>query len=181
MNSFRVLNQAAKQTFTWGFWVVSCWALMAFFNLRAQPISKDIRSAFVYRLANLATWNNLTGSHFVIGVLGDAGVSIPPDKAIGGKPVKIITIRSAAEAANCNLIFIGDDQENQVGPLLGTVKGRSVLTFSASEGFADKGSMINLIVADGKVQFEVNQTAIQTSGVQLNSQVFAVAKRVIKQ
>jgi hypothetical protein len=41
--------------------------------------------------------------------------------------------------------------------------------------------MINLIIADGKVQFEVNQTAIQTSGVQLNSQVFAVAKRVIKQ
>jgi hypothetical protein len=181
MKVLSMLNYPSRQVLYWFLSMLSFWTAMAFFNLSAQPISRDIRSAFVYRLANLASWNNLTGSHFVIGILGDGNVSIPPDKAIGGKPVKIIDLRSAAEAINCNLVFIGDDQEKQVAGLLGTVKGRNVLTFSASEGFADKGSMINLIVADGKVQFEVNQTAIQTSGVQLNSQVFAVAKRVIKQ
>ncbi len=50
-----------------------------------------------------------------------------------------------------------------------------------SEGFAERGGIINLTVEKNKVHFEVNQVAAESAGLEISARLLSIAKIVKNQ
>jgi hypothetical protein len=56
-----------------------------------------------------------------------------------------------------------------------------VLTVGDMNGFLESGGVINLIMENNKVHFEINISAAKRAGIAIRSQLLKLAKRVIKE
>ena len=62
--------------------------------------------------------------------------------------------------------------------LLG-LKGSSVLTVGDAPGFAILGGVINFVLDDNRVRFEINQKAAEAAHLKLSARLLTVAKLVL--
>lgn len=150
--------------------------------LGLQVDNVTIKSAYVCHLASFVKWTNPPENEFRIGVFGDSQdgkLSIPADKRLFDKPVKLYKISNINQAALCKVIFVCADREDQLNNLMQTLEGKQVLTISAHKGFLEKGMMVNLMQEDGRVVFELNKKALATANVQLSSKIYQLAKRIL--
>ena len=58
--------------------------------------------------------------------------------------------------------------------------GRGVLTVGEDADFLASGGMINFIIDDRRVRFDINQKAVENSSLKLSSKLFQVARKVEK-
>ena len=65
--------------------------------------------------------------------------------------------------------------------ILESVKEQGILTIADTKGFLEAGGIINLMMEEKKVRFEINMVAAKKSGIQIRSQLLRLAKKVIKQ
>ncbi len=61
------------------------------------------------------------------------------------------------------------------------VKDLSVLTVADTKGFLESGGIINFLMEDKKVRFEINVTAAKKSKLKISSKLLRLAKRVVKE
>ena len=164
--------------------------VLLFFSFRSsgsqQVDNATIKSAYVYHLATYVKWENLPlQNEFLIGVIGnapDAKINIPTTKKVMDRTVRVVKATSIeqAERLGCRLVYLASDQSERLSDIGYFLVNRRILTISASSGFIQNGVMINLFQEEGKVYFEINQKAVKSGNVKLSSQVYSLAKRIVK-
>ena len=65
--------------------------------------------------------------------------------------------------------------------IIKALKGSPVLTVGETAGFLESGGIINFLVEDKKVRFEINVTAAKKSKLKISSQLLRLAKRVVEE
>jgi hypothetical protein len=63
--------------------------------------------------------------------------------------------------------------------ILSALRGRSVLTVGDSQGFVDAGGMIELLVEDERMRFEVNLHAANEARLKISAKLLSLAKAVL--
>jgi hypothetical protein len=63
--------------------------------------------------------------------------------------------------------------------ILQSLNGASVLTVADTEGFANMGGIINFVLDDGRVRFEINLKAAEAAHLKLSARLLTVAKAVV--
>ena len=63
-------------------------------------------------------------------------------------------------------------------PLLDTVADLPILTVGDQPDFCQRGGMINLLVIDGRVRFEIDLSRARRSGLKMDSQLLRLASKV---
>ena len=63
-----------------------------------------------------------------------------------------------------------------LGEAIQVLKGAPVLTIGETPGFARNGGIINLILEDNKVRFEVNVQAAKDADLNISSRLLALAR-----
>ena len=69
-------------------------------------------------------------------------------------------------------------RKKQLTEILDTIKDMNVLTVSDERGFAQQGVGINFYTEEDKVRFEINQDAVNRSGLRISSKLLSLAKIV---
>ena len=163
--------------------------LLAFGTLggpvRAQSSSEPaVKAGFVYNFAKFTEWPP--------GALASTQISVCPLGAdplgavqglLEGRPLqgRSVTVRRNVrgdDLKSCTLVFVTDVDERRQADALRTLRGLPVLTVGDADGFVDAGGMIGLLVADDRIQFEVNLDAAQRAGLRINSQLLRLARSV---
>lgn len=80
----------------------------------------------------------------------------------------------------CHIVYLAGDLKNDVSPLLTALRPGCVLTIAESEGFLEKGGIMNLLLPNPKIRFEVSLVAARQSRIRIPAQVLRLAKRVIE-
>src|SRR3989338_1964547 len=156
----------------------------------AETIAKEypLKSAFLYNFAKFVEWppesNPETQGAFVIGIFGDDPFGRDIDELLGNKTInnkKIIVERflSLKEVRPCHILFINSSEVKKLEDILDRLEGKSVLTVSETSLFTHNGGMINFVMEDNKVRFEINKQATDKAGLRLSSQLLKLAKSVI--
>ena len=65
--------------------------------------------------------------------------------------------------------------------IIKALKGSPVLTVGETDGFLESGGIINFLMEDKKVRFEINVTAAKKSKLKISSKLLRLAKRVVKE
>lgn len=153
--------------------------------LGQEPTEYEVKAAFLYNFAKFVEWQpNAFNGHpqtIVIGVLGKDPFGEILERTINNKSVNerklaIRRFRSNENPSDCQILFISSSEKNNLPAILKRLEGSNVLTVGDVEKFAESGGIIDLVLVEGKVHFEVNVTAAERAKVKLSSRMLKLAK-----
>lgn len=155
--------------------------LASFHAFSQERPTHEIHAAMLYNFIKYVQWpNEAEPGDFVIGVIGDENIfntlkTWYDGKAKGAKKYSIRKLGSAAEAADCAVVYLGKSKNRDFDDIKNSVTGKSVLTITDGNGMGQKGSCINFKVIDGKLKFELNQGVVGTANLKVSSQLSSMA------
>ena len=146
----------------------------------------DIKAAFLYKFALFVEWPAATfaadDSPFTVGVLGDDPFGSRLEAVVGGKKVRGRPIRfrrfTAIEqvlSAPCQLLFVSTSERDRVSRIVSALEASPILTLGDTDGYAEAGVAINLVVLDHGVKFEINPAAVKRAQLRIPSQLMDLA------
>ena len=98
-------------------------------------------------------------------------------KTINGKPITIRRIKIGEDPRGCQIAFISAS-ERPPRSVFDLLQGASTLTVGESPNFAKQGGMINFVLKDNKVHFEINIDAAEQARLRISSKLLSLAKIV---
>ena len=161
------------------------------FEAQAQDSSVSseylIKAGFIYNFANLVQWPSNAfaqpDSPIVIGILGEDPFGIVLDRVLAGKRVNgrvflVKRLKSVVDLKECHILFVSSSELAHLAEAIHLVKGMPILTIGEIPGFAKRGGIINLVLEDNKVHFEVNVEAAKEADLTISSRLLALARIV---
>ena len=166
--------------------LVSLGALRSVALATQQAYARDqIEAAFLYRFAGFVTWPEgaLDSRSFTIDVLGDDAVASDLQtmllhKQLQGRRAQVRRIASIAELGNAQILYIGESDARILRRWLAEIADRPVLVVTSQAGGLDDGSVINFLVVDRHVRFEVSLAAARRSGLAISAGLLSVATHI---
>jgi len=150
-------------------------------------VSKEyqIKAAFLFNFVQFVEWPSgaftNSDSPFCIGVLGEDPFGTALEETVHGETVqnrRLVLQRShrVENLKGCQIIFISKSETERVPGILGDLDPVPALTVSETQGFAQRGGIINLYLAANKVRFEINTAAARRKGLKISSQLLSLGK-----
>lgn len=148
-----------------------------------------IKSMFIIKAAEFISWPKSSGidkkgSTFKICIIGSTPLKreleevtsgkfiqdqIIPGKKIKGKKVEIIYSDDIDSIPECHIVFISKSHSSKLEDIIKILENKPILTVADSEGFASKGVMLNLVIRNNTVKYEINQAAIKKAKLKTDS------------
>lgn len=155
-------------------------------SLAAETYSPDeVEAAFLYRFAGFVSWPRqaLQAPVFTIAVLDDDAVAsdlalLLPGRQIQGRPAQVRRIQNIAQLGDAQILYVGGSDTRILKHWLAAVAGRPVLVVTSQSGGLDDGSMINFLIVNSHVRFEVSLGAARRSGLAISADLLSVATHV---
>ncbi|HLG42136.1 MAG TPA: YfiR family protein [Planctomycetota bacterium] len=163
----------------------------------AQPLSVDaqddppleykVKAAFIYNFARFTEWPaeafEKEDSPLVIGIIGEDPFGeyfdkLIKDKKIANRPVVLRRLKEVAEAGGCHVLFVGNLEKEGVEQLFKKLGDRPVLTVGERPRFAHARGVVNFVIEEEKVRFEINPDRAKQCGLKVSSKVLQLARIV---
>ena len=180
------------------YWPIAVWCIVGYLLVLgawSAPAPSDapdpspeseqaIKAAFLYKFLSYVEWPAAAlrgvSSPIVLAVLGDDGIADPlrttvAKHRIGQHPIEVRNVTEGNALDGVQLLFIGSAHSEAVARLAPEAQRRSVLLVTDFDGAFEEGSVINLVVVDDRVRFEVSLEAAERSNLKLSSRMLAVA------
>jgi hypothetical protein len=157
------------------------------FAQNAKPTQYDVEAAYLYRFGNFVQWpasaNRDRPKRFPICVLGRDPFGPVLDQMvkqsdIDGIPLSAKRIASAHDALGCRIVFVSSSENRRLDQDLADLRTTPVLTVSSIPDFMQRGGMIQFVIIDRRVRFEINISNAERAGLKLSSQLLKVAVAV---
>lgn len=168
----------------------------------------EVKAAFLYNFAKFITWPEAESKEssrrsrpcrdlsqdndkaFYITVVGDHPFGTSLD-AMEGKKVHEKTVRvryldrfdpeqSPPILRSAHMVFLCRSERHRINRILAVINGYPVVTVSELDDFLEAGGIINFLLVDGKVRFEINLREAHHAGLQISSKLLRLAHRVIQ-
>jgi hypothetical protein len=99
-------------------------------------------------------------------------------RCIDGRKIVVMPISSEEDWRKCQILFISASEKRREAEILKHLKSRPILTVGESDQFTQDGGVINFMMRDGKVRFEVDLNAARESGLVISSKLLKLADNV---
>jgi hypothetical protein len=160
-------------------------------GVEEKPTEYEVKAVYLFNFARFVEWPRHSPEEeedevrFTICVLGRDPFGSVLDRVLAGeilhgRRAATRRIASVQEASGCRVIFISESEKGRLRQVLGALREKSILTVSDMDGFAARGGMIQLVLENDRVRFEVNLTAATNVGLGLSSELLKVARGVRK-
>jgi hypothetical protein len=147
---------------------------------------QQVKAAYILNFARYASWPAPAladpRAPLVVCLIGQGSADIArqlQSRAAGSHPLELRSVSRIEETEACHAIYIGALERNRQSAWLARLRDHAVLTIGDSASFLSDGGMINMMLVDGSIRFEVNLAATKHSGVSLHPRMLALAERVL--
>ena len=152
-------------------------------QVQAQADEYQVKAAFIFNFAKFVDWPGdafSDGGSLVVGVVGDDPFGGALDRlngsAVNGRRLRIKRLRLGDNLRDCHILFISKSEGRNLGKILDSIKGTSVLTIGEMPQFNQSGGMIRFVIQNSKVRFEINAAAAAQAHVRISSKLLALSK-----
>ena len=153
-----------------------------------KPTEYQVKAAFLYNFAKFVEWPDKASpkrSHtIIIGVLGESSTSeaLEPfmDRQVKSYKTVVKHFKKPRDLTFCHILFISASEEPRLEGILKTLRGSNILTVGEVKGFSQLGGIINFIIVENKVRFEINVKAAEEAGLNMSSKLLKLARIVEK-
>ncbi len=145
-----------------------------------------LKAAVIYNILKFVSLppDKRPGNELVLAVLGrdpfGEDLEVLRGKTVGGRTIKIVRSGNLKDLRDGHVLFIAPSEAWQITDILHSPLVRGKLTMGDTEGFAEKGVMINLVVRERKIRFQINNKAAKREGVNISSQLLRLGEIVAR-
>jgi hypothetical protein len=79
----------------------------------------------------------------------------------------------------CDILFVCSSEQKYISIILSPIRNERILTIANTEGFLEKGGIMNFIIEKSKVRFEINTEGARRAKLTIRSKLLRLATRVI--
>lgn len=150
--------------------------------------AETLRASYIQNLSKFVEWPATAlpaaTETFTVCVQGDEILntisSSLQDQKIGSRTFVVSALSRHPKGEGCHVLFINSSEIWRLTNILAEIRGRPILTIADAAPFAKSGGMIELIPADGRLVFEINQGVIERAGLKVSSKVLTLARAVYR-
>jgi hypothetical protein len=149
---------------------------------KSEPKEYEVKAVYLYNFGRFVQWPDRATKDdtFAVCVLGSDPFGAILDATVANETIdnrKLVARRVAkpGDAAGCRILFISSSETRRIEAILAALQNSSVLTVSDMPGFITYGGMIQFVLAENKVRFQVNLAATDKAGLTFSSQLLKVA------
>lgn len=144
----------------------------------------EIKAAFLYNFTKFVEW---PPSAFASGdsplrlcVFGHDPLGRDLDELVRGETVnsrRLVVERPdrIQGLKSCHVLFVSRSERARTEEILDSLRGTSVLTVGESDGFLDKGGVINFVRAGTKIRFEIREQPAAPEAPKISSKLMRLA------
>ena len=147
--------------------------------------SEAVKAAFLYRFTGYIEWpeSALQTDHFTIAVLGSDAVSdelseLMAQRHIKNLPARVRLIESARQVEGAHILYVGPEYSGDLQALAVQLATQPTLIVTEHARGLDQGGVVNFLMVDRRVRFEVSLAAARRRGIKVSSELLSVAARV---
>jgi len=153
----------------------------------AGVLERRVKAALLYRFLNYVEWPEAAqppaGTPFTIGVVGaDALAAELADFATGktvlNHPLVVRPLRAGDAARDVHVLFVARGESAQTAAILRNAPANVLVVTEAEDGLT-QGGVINFILFDGQVRFDVSLENARRRGLRLSARLLSVAHLVL--
>lgn len=154
---------------------------------RAQRVAsvQDVKAAFLYNFTRYVTWPDgipPPAEPFRLCIVADRDTTEAARRAmegetVHGRPAQTHVPKTAEEVRTCQLLFVAEDAEHRVRPLIAAALQSPTLVVGEGETFTSRGGAIGFVIENGKVRFDVHSRNAARNGLSISSRLLNVARR----
>jgi hypothetical protein len=150
-----------------------------------QVLEQKVKAAYLFKFGGYVEWPENAfpskESPLVIGVAGadvlaEELLQVIAGRTMNGRQVSIRRVASGESLSNLHVLFVGRSEVGRLNEL--SAQARPVLTVTDMEKGLAQGSVINFVVVDQRVRFEVALDAAKRNGLRIGSPLLSVATHV---
>jgi hypothetical protein len=156
---------------------------------RAQSPSLEtaVKATYLHKIAAFVEWPASAfaapDSPLVLCVAGNDAVGRLADEAVSGRmyarrPIAVRHVAQPAQAADCHIVYVAGLREEAIAAYLDSVRDKPVLTVTDGAGDRRARGVINFIVRDNRVRFEIDLDLAALQHLVVSSKLVGVAARV---
>jgi hypothetical protein len=147
----------------------------------------EIKAAFLYNFMRFVEWPREavpdSTAPLVIGILGTDPFGrvldqILAEAHIENHDIRAVRFQRLADVDSCHVLFVSPTERFALSDILEELGQRPVLTVGETADFAVSGGMIQFVLRDNKVRFEINLTAATQAQLKISSRLLRLAIRV---
>lgn len=150
-------------------------------------LERQVKAAYLYKFASFVEWPEGSFARpdapVVIGVAGADALAEQLEQTIAGhtangRPLQVRRIRRGDSLAGIHMLFIAAQDKGLAQELLSASRGQPVLTVTDADESFGLGSMINFVIADERLRFEVSLKNATASRLKISARMLSAAYRV---
>lgn len=155
----------------------------------SASLEYELKAAFLLRFANFVEWPPAAfanaGEPLVFGVFGNDPFDGALDEAAKGKIIngRRVLIRISADPTilrTCHVVFFPASQMRRYTAVVSSLSESSVLTVGEAGDFTNRGGIINFIMKDDQLRFEINSTAAATRHLKVSSRLLQLSVKAAR-
>lgn len=164
-----------------------CLPLNGWAQSENSAIESQVKAAFLYKFAGYVEWPptafERSDSPVVIGVVEAADFAQTLEQTVAGRsmngrPVVVQRVARGDSLKGVHVLFIPRREAAALGDVLAQAKGLAILTVTDTERGLGAGCMINFVVENNKVRFDIAPEAAELSRIKISARLMSVARRV---
>src|SRR5262245_20462733 len=151
------------------------------------PSEDDAKAALLYNFSKFVEWpagafqDDRSSLRLCLLGADPFGGSL---QALAGEEVagrKLILLRSRMidDPAGCHVLFISRSEQERLPRILAAVRDAPVLTVGDTQGFLERGGIVNFVLEGSRVRFEISQAAAERVRIKISSHLLRLATRVV--
>jgi hypothetical protein len=148
----------------------------------------QVKAAFLFNFAKFVEWppSSFSDASAALRIcvlgrdpFGEELRNITKDKTVNGRRLEVDEGIDLQVARTCHILFIATSETVRLKQILESLQGSDALTVGDTKGFIEQGGMINFVLENSRVQFEVNRKAAEQCGLKISSKLLSVARLVV--
>jgi hypothetical protein len=152
--------------------------------------SEAIKAAYLYKFTNYVQWPvgafASTDSPIVIGVAGDDELisvleRMTAGKLVNGRGFQVRPVTPGLPLSGVHVLYLGNLGRNDLRSVLGQAQGKPVLLVSDAQRGCGSGCMINFVVVDSRLRFQVALQPVARSGLHFSALMLTAAYSVARE
>ena len=155
--------------------------------LWGAPTLTQVEAVFLFNFSQFVDWPPQVfrdaSAPLVIGVLGSDPFGATLDEVVRGESVNgralaVRRFRRVEDVTDCQILYISGSEHDRLREILQQLRGRSILTVSDMDEFANEGGMIRFLLIENKIRLRINVDAARTAGLTISSKLLRPAQIV---
>lgn len=151
----------------------------------AAVAERRVKAAYLYRFAGYVAWPEdvfaAPDAALQIGVWGNDDLAddlarLVVNRTVNGRRVEVRRLKDGSPPVSLHVLFVSRERAGRLNEVLASFQPRGILTVTEWPGALKQGSVINFVMNDSQIRFELSLDVADRHELKLSSRLVAVAQ-----